>query len=231
MSDESIKPHAPSNNSLAPRLNYINTKIRVKLEKRCLKQDKVTFTHKKVANNYIAYEINLWPFNVAKDFVLGNSLFGAVKLIKNADLDNYNYSSYYIGFEVRGSFPLSDGSGIGKTVIIFGIDMSSLEGPADGLDDTTLNAEKEYSINVTEQQKKFCLSLHYNGVNSYLFVNDVETYKFKATDSEINAVPLFLGNVSKCFSVDNMKKTGLYGYVHDFSVDYDSIECSSIMFE
>ena len=66
------------------------------------------------------------------------------------------------------------------------------------------------------------MSLHYNGTKSYLFVNDTEIYKFKAKDSEIAASLLCLGNISKDWSVDNMKKTGFNGYVYDFSVDYDS---------
>ena len=80
-----------------------------------------------------------------------------------------------------------------------------------------------YSINFTEHNKKFCLSLHYNGANSYLFVNGTEIYKFKAKDSEIVATPLCLGNISKDWSVDNMKKTGLNGCVYDFRVEYDAI--------
>ena len=71
---------------------------------------------------------------------------------------------------------------------------------------TTIYAEKLYSINFTENDKKFCLSLHYNGANSYLFVNGTDVYEFKANDSEIVASPLCLGNISKEFSVDNMKK-------------------------
>ena len=63
------------------------------------------------------------------------------------------------------------------------------------LDDTTFTAEKEYAITFTEQHKKFCLSLHYNGVNSYLIVNGLEIYRFKAKGSEIKSYPLFLGNV------------------------------------
>ena len=69
-----------------------------------------------------------------------------------------------------------------------------------------LSAEKMYSINFTVTGNKFCLSLHYNGANSYLFVNGTEIYKFKAKDSEIVATPLCLGNISKDWSVDNMKK-------------------------
>ena len=75
-----------------------------------------------------------------------------------------------------------------------------------GKNDTAIYAEKMHSINFTENNKKFCLSLHYNGDNSYLFVNGTEIYKFKAKDSEIVGSPLCLGNISKDFSVDNMKK-------------------------
>ena len=66
-----------------------------------------------------------------------------------------------------------------------------------------------YSINFTVTKKKFCLSLHYNGANSYLFVNGTEIYKFKAKNSEIVASPLCLGNISKDWSVDNIKKQDL----------------------
>ena len=84
-------------------------------------------------------------------------------------------------------------------------------GPTQGLDGTTWTAEKNYSINFTENNKKLCLTLHCNGANSYLFVNGTETVKFKAKDSEVVANPLCRGNVSKEFSVDNIKKTGLIG--------------------
>ena len=85
-----------------------------------------------------------------------------------------------------------------------------------------------YSINFTEKNKKFCLSLHYNGANSYLFVNGTEIYKFKAKDSEIVASPLCLGNISKDWLIDNMKKTGLNGYGYDFSVDYNATDVDDI---
>ena len=78
-----------------------------------------------------------------------------------------------------------------------------------------------YLINFMVTKKKFCLSLHYNGANSYLFVNGKEIVKFKAKDSAIVAAPLCLGNISKDWPVNNMKKTGLNGYVYEFSVDYE----------
>ena len=98
-----------------------------------------------------------------------------------------------------------------------------------GLDNTTIYAEKLYSISFTENNKKFCLSLHYNGDNGYLLVNGTEIHKFKPKDSEIVTAPLCLGNISKDFSVDNMKKTGLNGYIYDFSVDYDAVAVDDIL--
>ena len=71
--------------------------------------------------------------------------------------------------------------------------------------------------------------MHYNGGSSYLFVNGTEIHKFKAKDSEIVASPLCLGNISKGFPVDNMKKAVLNGYVYDFSVDYDAIAVDDIL--
>ena len=85
-----------------------------------------------------------------------------------------------------------------------------------------------YLINFTVTKKKFCLSLHYNEANSYLFVNGREIYKFKAKDSKIVASPLCLGNISKDWSTDNMKRTGFNGYVYDFSVDYDATTVDNI---
>ena len=63
-----------------------------------------------------------------------------------------------------------------------------------------------YSIKFTVTKKKFCLSLHYNGANNYLFVNGTEIYKFKVKDSEIVASPLCLRDISKDWSTNNMKK-------------------------
>ena len=85
-----------------------------------------------------------------------------------------------------------------------------------------------YSITFTVTKKKFCLSLHYNGANSHLFVNGTEIINFKAKDSENVASPLCLGNISKDWSTDNWKKTGLTGYVYNFSADYNAIAFDDI---
>ena len=102
-----------------------------------------------------------------------------------------------VGFNTRGYHSLPDGS-VGKNFIIFGGDMSSSvhidnkrknililgKGPTQGLNHT-LAAEIQYSVNFTRPGIKFCLSLHYNGSNSFLFVNATRIYQFKANDSEI----------------------------------------------
>ena len=92
-----------------------------------------------------------------------------------------------------------------------------------------LFAEKMYLINCTEKNKKYCLSLHYNKENSYLFVNGAEVHQIKSKYSEILASSLCLGNIWKDWSIDNMRKTGFNGYVHDFSVDYDTISVDGIL--
>ena len=109
-----------------------------------------------------------------------------------------------------------------KDILVFGV------GPTQGLE-YALFVAKMHSINFTENNSKLYLSLLYNGVNSYLLVNAREVYKYKAKDSEIVATPLCLGNISKDWSVDNMKKTGFNGYVYDFSVDYDAIAVDDIL--
>ena len=73
------------------------------------------------------------------------------------------------------------------------------------------------------------MSLHYNGANSYLFVNGTEIIKSKTKDSEIVAKPLYLGNISKDWPADNMKDTGLNECIYDFSVDYDAIAVHDIL--
>ena len=98
------------------------------------------------------------------------------------------------------------------------------EEPTPWLDDITLKAEANYRINFTQPNRRFVLSLHYNGRNSFLFVNAKKI--FKAKDSEIKDYMQCLG--SKDFTINNMKKTGLKGTVKAFSVDYNAIGTNDI---
>ena len=167
LSNESIKPPATTNNSLTPELNYYGTKTRVKFTKSCLKQSSRILTHKKVVNVYIVYELAASSSHHS-DHTRKNCLFGAVTLTKNADIEKYKYSGYGIGFDRRSSFSFA-GGGFGQNVLIFGADMSSSihidnkgkdilvlgREPTQGLE-STLTAEKMYSINFTVTKKKFC---------------------------------------------------------------------------
>ena len=219
--------------------NYDVSKIRIKFDESFLNRFPPTILHSNIVNIYIVYEIT----SDYKDInypTLENCLFGSVKLTRNSDIDKYEYSGSGIGFDRQTSFSI--GNEIGKNVIIFGVDMSSStkidnrkkyililgKGPTQGLEHM-LSAEKMYSINITKKNSKFCLSLHYNGANSYLFVNGTEIIKFKAKDSEILAYSLCLGNISKDWINDNMRKTGFNGYIYDFSTAYNTIAVSYIL--
>ena len=123
LSDESIKPPTTSDNSLSPLIDYFGNKIRLKFKGDCLKQDKVTYTHRKTVNIYIVYELGASGSH-SNNPTLENCLFGAVTLSKNADIDKYQYSGYGIGFDRKSSFLFPSGR-FGQNVLIFGADISS----------------------------------------------------------------------------------------------------------
>ena len=99
LSDETIKPPATSDNSFTPLIDYHGNKI-TKFTGSCLKQPKLSYSHSTIVNIYIVYELGSSSPN-DNDPTLRNSLFGAVKLTKNADVDKYGYSGYRIGFDRR----------------------------------------------------------------------------------------------------------------------------------
>ena len=210
LSDEELVSITASNYKITPELSFYDTKTRLEFNGSCLKQDKVTYNHGKIINIYIVYEISQ-NYSISSYPTLENCLFGAVSLTKNADIDKYKYSGYGIGFDRHGES--SFGNGLGKNCIIFGADLSSSlhannqknnilvlgKDFVQGINGTTIYAEKSYKINFTEKNKKFCLSLHYNGANRYIFINGTEIHKFKAKDAEIVTSQLCLGTFQKTF--------------------------------
>ena len=193
MSDEKIMPPYRTSKILSPKLEWYNSRVKLKFKGTCLKQEyKAPFTPKNVLNFFIVYELGTWPRDLDSTFSLRGCLFGGVKLAKNADSDKYVYSGYGIGFDTRIEYSLPNGS-VGKNITIFGVDISSCvdidnkekdililgKGPTQGLNDTTLAAETQYSINFTRPGIKFCLNLHYNGSNSFLFVNATKNTSFQ----------------------------------------------------
>ena len=97
-----------------------------------------------------------------------------------------------------------------------------------GINDTTLYAEKLFSQNFTAANKKFVLSLKYSSDNSYLFVNDKRELKFKAKDDQIVTEILCLGNISNDWTAANAQKTGFWVEIYDFAVDYSSTNIGDI---
>ena len=77
--------------------------------------------------------------------------------------------------------------------------------------------------NFTDPGHKFILSLHYNGDNSYLFVNGREELKFKRKTNQIINTNLCLGDLSNDWAINEYAKTSLYGNIHDFVIDYKPI--------
>ena len=122
LSDEAINIPPNSSNFFEPLFDYYVTKIRLKCNENILKEDEITYNHGKIINIYIVYEISK-KYNKSNYPTLENSLFGAVKLSKNTGVNNYKYSGYGTGFDRHGSV-LYPGIGIGRNVIIFGVDMS-----------------------------------------------------------------------------------------------------------
>ena len=156
LSVERINSITTSNCSITPELSHYGTKTRVKVSGSCLKEDKVTYNHGTTVNIYTIYP------------TLANCLFGAVSFTKHVDIDQYKYSGYCIGFDRKGAFSFSNG--FGRNVIILGADMSSSvhdnnktenilglgKDFIEGLDNTTMYAEKLYSINFSKTNTKFC---------------------------------------------------------------------------
>ena len=123
LSNKSIKPPTTSDTSLTPELNYYGTKIKIKFTRSCLKKSDHIFTHKKVVNIYIVYELAASSSHDS-DPTIKNCLFGAVTLTKNADIEKYKYSVYGTGFDRRSSFSFPS-CGFGLNMLIFGADMST----------------------------------------------------------------------------------------------------------
>ena len=170
------------------------------------------------------------------EFAILKALFGAMEISKNARTSKYKYKGYGIYFDKGGSF--SEGSiNNGRNVLIFGVHKFSLlhsnnkanyiyvmiKGPVQGIDDTTLYAEKVYSQNFTQPNKKFVLSLHYNDDNNYLFVNGKQELKFKCKTDQLVKEKLRIGNLSNNWSPIEAQKTGLYRKIYDFVVPYKVI--------
>ena len=189
-----------------------------------------------VINIYCVYKID--PIASTRDdtFTIQNVLFGSVEITKNADTSKYNCKGYGICFDEGRTFSKGNINN-GQNVLIFGVHESSLVHAnnkanniyvmgdlfVQGINDTALYAEKVYSQNCTQPSKKFLINLHYNGDDSYLFVNGKQELKFKCKTKNLVKEKLSIGNLSDQWTASESEKTGLYGNIYNFVVDYKSI--------
>ena len=205
-------------------------------------QNKVIIPNNNNAINiYCIYKLD--PIASSRDtsFTIQNALFGAMQITKSATKNNYK--GYDICFDERSQFghTITEGGFIHTTncrnVLIFGADMSFSvhatnranhiylmgDGLTQGINDTTIYVEKNYYRNFTDPGKKFVLSLHYNGDNSYFFVSGRQELKFKCKTDQLVKEKLCIGNLSDAWTTSESEKTGLYGSIYDFVVDYEQI--------
>ena len=207
-------PNDIYDNSNKNQLNSVqNTKnvicqLYVSFNGNYFKQDPITIPNN-VINIYCVYQLDPINLNRNTDYAIQNALFGDMKITKNTDSSKNNYKGYGICFDEGGTFSKGNINN-GRNVIIFGVHESSLVHTnnkanniyvmgdlfVQGINDTTLYAEKIYSQNFTKSSKKFILSLHYDDDDSYLFVNGRQELKFKAKDDQIISEGLCLGNLS-----------------------------------
>ena len=222
--------------SVLPELKY-NGRMHVSLSGNHFQQNKVIIQNNdNMINTYCVYKID--PIASTRDdtFTIQNALFGAVEVTKNADTSKYKYKGYGVCFHEGGTFSMGIINN-GRNVLIFGVDESSLvhsnnkansiyvmgDGIMQEISDTIIYAEKTYSQNFTQPSKKLVLSLHYNGDDSYLFVNGKQELKFKCKTGNLIKEMLCIGNLIDQWTASESEKTGLYGNIYDFVVDYKSI--------
>ena len=200
--------------------------------------------NKNVVNIYIVYKLDPLASTRDTSFTIQNALFGAMQITKNAtDNSKNNYKGYGICFDEGSEFAhtITEGGHAHTTdarnVLIFRVDMSFSvhatnrgnsiyvmgTGLTQGIHDTTIYAEKSFYRNFTNFGKKFMLSLHCNGDDSYFFVNGRQELKFKAKTDQLVKEKLCVGNLSDHWTTSESEKTGAYGKIYDFVVDYEQI--------
>ena len=219
-------------------------RMHVSLSGNHFQQNKVIIpNNNNLINIYCVSKID--PMASTRDytFTVQNALFDAMEITKNADTLKYNCKGYGIWFDKGGTFGRTiregdfDHTTNARNVLIFGADMSFSTHKTNkanniyvmgelfvqGINDTTLYAEKKFYRNFTDPGKKFLLSLHYNCNNSHLFVNGRQELKFKAKTDQLVKEKLCVGNLSDQWTASESEKTGLYGNIYDFVADYKSI--------
>ena len=187
--------------NVAPDIKNTNGQLYVSFNGNYFEQDPITIPNN-VINIYVVYKLDPIKSTRNTDYTIQNALFDDMKITKNADYSKNNYTGYGLCFDEGGEFGHTVKQGNfnrttnARNVIIFGVDRGSSTYATNkknniyvmgiqGINDTTIYAEKLFHNNFTEHGVILVLSLHYNGDNSYLFANGSQELKFKAKDDQI----------------------------------------------
>ena len=193
--------------------------------------------NKNVVNIYIVYKLDPIASSRDKSFTIQIALFGSMQITKYfTDNSKNNYKGYGICFDERSEFGHTTTEGgfthttDARNVLIFGVDMNFSVHTTNRVNniyvmgiDLTQSIKKNFYRNFTDFGKKIMLSLHYNGDDSYLFVNGRQELKFKAKTDQLVKEKLCIGNLGDQWTTSESEKAGLYGNIYDFVVDYEKI--------
>ena len=174
----------------------------------------------KIVNVYIVYDLDAWPKIPLRIFTIKNRFFCATSIVQNSDKEKYVYIGYGIAFDRKGEQSFDNDTA--RNIVICGVDNSS-SSQADNLKNNFLvkqvllvlmealvHQKKKFSISFSKANTRFCLSLHYNADNSYLFGNGKEIFKFKADNKNVNFQTQFcLGSISNGFNGTESKEESL----------------------
>ena len=172
--------------------------------------------------------------------MLGQEILLTISNLRIAYEQRYVSSGYRITLDSAASWSFDND--FARNVIIFGVDNSSSshydnrknnflvlgEGPTYGINGSFGSPEKKFNINFTKANTKFCLSLHYNADNNYLFFNGKKIFKFKAENKNF-PTKLCLGGISNGFNATESREVSLNGNVYDFLVDYSYVDTSDTL--
>ena len=196
-----------------------------------------------VINIYCVYKLDPIASNRDTTFTIQNALFGAMQITKSTDTSKYNYKGCGICFDEGSQFghTITEGGFAHTTnarnVLIFGADISVSTNANNRANNIYVTGElfiqgikilrymqkKKFYRNFTDPGKKFMLRLHYNGDDSYLFVNGRQELKFKCKTDQLVKEKLCIGNLSDQWTTSESEKTGLCGNIYDFVVIYEQI--------
>ena len=243
LNDESELTAVKNTSNNTPKIVFSNEEILIRFsDGDYFQQEKVDYIRNKVINIYIVYKLT--PRIITEDgIVQTNGLFGNLKIGNTKNTLHYRYyDGIGVFFDVTGSY---GGTGL-INLIIYGVDMKNSSHTTNtknhiyilgksftqGLQyGATIYAEHDYvKVNGSQVNKKFILSVHYNDDNSYLFINDVKQFQFKAMSSLKLDNLLVNGNTSTNFpNQTDYKKGALHGDIYDFLVSYEATDIKKYM--